>query len=367
MQYIQPEQLGIYAPHSQVSLSREAEKAVSQAIFTYKQLFYGLRWIAWRYRDKKATFYEALSNGELEPYRTAPGRRAADGSYTKDEWDSAVNAYLWNRFSDRFDAAFNLEQIQGLKTHKDVRHATDELLDFALDNWGKTLLEDVEIQSPTILSKRFKFSLDDDLIEIEGRFTDTERTIVLSSGELPEVIVRQRRGEISWKGGVYFDTWGGCVTFNSHEAATFSRMLDWAARLNVGIKAFIDNPEGFLGLESAQARARNRQLMKDKLLQVNNDRYEQRKAQASEQVTTRRINEAVDAAVDETVDETVDAENEAAETRPQQPAVAAKLAKRQRQQEAADWLAKYGDQLPEDIDLSDGFQLVNPDENDQPL
>lgn len=142
---INPNALGIYAPKvgEKARLSYEAQKVIAETIYLYKQLFYGLRRLAWMTRDKKAIFYEALSNGELDQFKIAPGRRLSDGSYSPDEWDyDALNLYLWQRFVERFNEAFDIEKVQELKSMKDLSKCISILLDFALDNWGEYLLKE---------------------------------------------------------------------------------------------------------------------------------------------------------------------------------------------------------------------------------
>ncbi|MDV3002465.1 MAG: hypothetical protein N5P05_004120 (plasmid) [Chroococcopsis gigantea SAG 12.99] len=142
---INPNALGVYAPKTgeKARLSYEAQKTISETIYLYKQLFYGLRQLAWKTRDKKAIFYEALSNGELDRFKVAPGRRLSDGSYSPDEWDyDGLNLYLWQRFAERFNEAFDIETVQDLKTMKDLKECVSILLSFALDNWGEMLLKD---------------------------------------------------------------------------------------------------------------------------------------------------------------------------------------------------------------------------------
>lgn len=142
---INPQILGIYAPKTgeKIILAQEAKQIIGQELYTYKQLFYGLRSLAWKTRNKKAIFSEAWYAGELEQFKIAPGRRMSDGSYSKDEFDyEALNLYLWKRFAERFDEAFDIEKVSTLKTYKDVKACIDALLNFALENWGQYLLGD---------------------------------------------------------------------------------------------------------------------------------------------------------------------------------------------------------------------------------
>jgi hypothetical protein len=371
MTFIDPKELGLYAPktNEQVKLAAEAQKHLNQAIFTYKQLFYGLQSVAWKYRDKHSTFYDALSSGELDEFKLAPGRRAPDGSYTKDEWDyDRLNAYMWNRFRERFDASFNLERISQLKTLKDIQRATNELLEFALANWGEAVLtSQLEEEEPIepIGQGVTRCQLQYRDIQIQGHFWSQQRTLTLLAEGVPEVVIKQTKGETSWKGGISFDTWGQPVSLNSQKAAAFGEMLELAARLNLGIKEFMANPEGFLGIESAQSHQRNLQRMKQRLLEINQDNYERRKAEAEQKAATRRINEAIDAA--EAIADDPDATEEELEAARHQASmvwanehpkrkqqgettpVTVKQRKRQRQQEADEWLQNHPEFL-EDVD-----------------
>lgn len=373
MPFINTNELGLYAPktNEKVKLSQEAQKYIAEAIFSYKQLFYGLRLVAWRCRDKQATFYEALTNGELDQFKVAPGHRDADGGYTKSEWDyNRLNAYMWNRFRERFDAAFNLEAITELKTLKDIKKATDELLEFALANWGQDLLGDKLLREAERVESIGKgvtrCKLEYQGISIIGQFSDTERTITLAAKGVPEVIIHQAKGANSWKGGIHFDTFGNPVTLNSQKASLFSQVLELASRLNVGIKEFMANPEGFLGLESAQAHKRNLQLIKEKLLIVNQDAYEKRKVDAPEQQATRRINEAIDAAEevandpDATTIEVEAARNQAdrvlANERHKLPLQ--ESLKQKREREAQQWLAQ-NPEFGDDLDAQLGLMEMN--------
>ncbi|MCU0532910.1 MAG: hypothetical protein MUD14_03315 [Hydrococcus sp. Prado102] len=364
MTFINTKELGLYAPktNEKVKLAQEAQKYITEAIFTYKQLFYGLRLVAWRCRDKRATFYEALSSGELDQFKVAPGHRAEDGSYTKSEWDyDRLNAYMWNRFRERFDAAFNLEQLQELKNLKDIRKATDELLEFALTNWGEALLganllKEVTANEP-IAKGVTRCQLNYQNIRIVGKFGSSERTISLTTPGVPEVIIHQTIGTTSWKGGIHFNLEAQSVKMNSQKAQAFGQMLELASRLNLGIKEFMANPENFLGIESAKAHQCNLQLVKEKLLLINQDYYEKRQAEAPEQQASRRINETIDAteAIYEEIEESEN-EHHPLNTPPQQESL-----KQRREREAAEWLAKHGSEFGEDIDTQLGLNMIDID------
>ena len=141
---LRPDLLRAYNPKvgEKIRLSAEAQKIMSELIYTYKQLFYGLRRVVWVNRDKKAVFFEALASGELEEFKIAPGRRLPDGSYSRGEWDyDGLNLYLWQSFTERFEEAFSIEKISEIKTVKDISECTKQLLEFTLENWGELLLK----------------------------------------------------------------------------------------------------------------------------------------------------------------------------------------------------------------------------------
>ena len=141
---LRPDLLRAYNPKvgEKIRLSAEAQKIMSELIYTYKQLFYGLRRVVWVNRDKKAVFFEALASGELEEFKIAPGRRLPDGSYSRGEWDyDGLNLYLWQSFAERFEEAFSIEKMSEIKTVKDISECTKQLLEFTLENWGELLLK----------------------------------------------------------------------------------------------------------------------------------------------------------------------------------------------------------------------------------
>lgn len=359
MTFINPKELGLYAPktNERVKLAAEAQKFINQALYDYKQLFYGLRLIAWHERDKRAIFYEALTKGELDQFKVAPGHRASDGSYTKDEWDyDRLNAYMWNRFRERFDAAFDLEKITELKTLKDIKQATDELLEFALTNWKSAILEDDKHQDEPRVEPIGKgvtsCKLEYEGIMIEGSFRSEERILTLRTQGLPEVIVRQVRGETSWKGDIHFDPFGQVVVMNSKKTELFSQVLALAARLNLGIKEFMDDPEGFLGIESTKSRQRARQRVKERLLEINRNHYERRKTEAVSRPVTRRLNDEIDA--------TTDSDELKLKEPRKSPKTAIKSGKRKtdRKREAEEWL-KNNPEFSEDVDAQMGITSIH--------
>jgi hypothetical protein len=285
MSFINTKELGLYAPKTNeaAALKQEASKSLNEAIFTYKQLFYGLRDIAWKNRDKKAVFFEALSAGELDQFKMAPGTRNDEGHYTQSEWDfDRLNAYLWQRFSQRFDAAFGIENIQQLGTLKDIANATRELLEVALDNWGASLLGTLEAEEAPLPIGAGVTRCDITLpngIRIVGSFLSSVRHISLTAPSCPQVTIKQQRGELSWKGGITLDP---TQSMSSKTSALLAQMLELASRINVGIKDFMANPDVFLGLESAEAHNRNIERIKARILEINKANYERRKAERSE-------------------------------------------------------------------------------------
>ena len=142
-QIIKPQVLGSYAPKLNPDLraKKEAEKALNQAIWKYKNLYYGLQHLIYNFSEYKDVFQEAVSFGELVEFKLAPGTRAQNGSYTKDEinWPE-VNKYMKTRFYNRFKEAFSLEQIEGLKSYKQIVKAQEELVMFAYLELGEHLL-----------------------------------------------------------------------------------------------------------------------------------------------------------------------------------------------------------------------------------
>jgi len=331
MSFIDKSKLGIYAPKAaeKAAISAEAQTILKDALGTYKKLYYGLRHTAWQHRDKTANFLDAKSNGELAPFLIAPGCRQTDGSYSRDEWDySRLNKYLWERFCTHFEDTFGLERIQELTTLKDLLAVTDELLGVALDEWGNRILERREDESLESLDSVPRYTADlPNGIRIEADFRNpNKRTIAISTpnfSNIPDVSVEQMRGDTCWQGRIYFDT-AGVTALTSKSAKLLGEMLELAAKVNSGIKEFITAPDYFLGLESAQARKRNLQRVKARLIQINEDNLAQRQVEAPEQQATRRINEAIDAADNADPEDFEDARNQAnrikAENpKPQQP------------------------------------------------
>jgi hypothetical protein len=331
MSFIDKSKLGIYAPKAaeKAAISAEAQTVLKEAISFYKKLYYGLRHIAWQNRNKTSHFLDAKSKGELAPFLIAPGCRQEDGSYSRDEWDySRLNKYLWERFCTHFEDTFGLERIQELTTLKDLRAVTDELLGVALDEWGNRILERKEDESLESLDSVPRYTSDlPNGLRIDADFRNpNKRTIVLSApkfSNIPDLMVEQIRGDSCWEGRIYFDT-TGVTALTSKSAKLLGEMLELGAKVNSGIKDFIAAPDYFLGLESAQARKRNLERVKARLVQINEDNLAKRQAEAPEQQATRRINEAIDAAENAEPEEFEDARNQAnrikAENpKPQQP------------------------------------------------
>jgi hypothetical protein len=368
--FINKSQLGIYAPKAseKAAIGAEAQTVIKDALSTYKKLYYGLRQIAWQNRDKRASFMDAKSKGELEQFIIAPGCRQEDGSYSKDEWDyQQLNKYLWERFCTHFEDTFGLERIQELTKFKDLLAVTEELLSVALDEWGHRILERIEDESSESLENVARYTSDlPNGTRIEADFRNpNKRTIAISAPQfsnIPDVLVEQVRGDTCWQGRIYFDT-TGVTALTSKSAKLLGEMLELAAKVNSGIKEFIAAPDFFLGLESAQARKRNLQRVKARLLEINENKLTQRQVEAPEQQATRRINEAIDAAENADPEDFEEARNQAnrikAENpKPQQP----KLGKLKRRaatiDEVSEWMERNAALFGTDIDAELGLKTV---------
>lgn len=324
--FINKSNLGIYAPKAseKAAIGAEAQTIIKNALSTYKKLYYGLRQTAWQHRDKRASFMDAKSKGELEQFILAPGCRNEDGSYSKDELDfQPLNKYLWERFSNHFEDTFGLERIQELTKLKDLLAVTEELLSVALDEWGNRILERIEDESTESLENIARYTSDlPNGIRIEADFRNpNQRTIAISApnfSNIPDVLVEQMRGDTCWQGRIYFDT-AGVTALTSKSAKLLGEMLELAAKVNSGIKEFIAAPDLFLGLESAQARKRNLQRVKARLIEINENNLTKKQVEAPEKQATRRINEAIDAAENADPDEFESARNQANRIKAQNP------------------------------------------------
>ena len=372
MTFIDKSKLGIYAPKAaeKAAISAEAQTVIKQVLDIYKKLYYGLRHIVWQNRDKTANFMDAKSKGELAPFLIAPGCRQNDGSYSRDEWDySLLNKYLWERFCSHFEDTFGLERISQLSTLKDLRTVTEELLSVALDEWGHRILEHIEDESSESLENVARYTSDlPNGIRIEADFRNpNKRTIVISApnfSNIPDLMIEQMRGDTCWQGRIYFDT-TGVTALTSKSAKLLGEMLELAAKVNSGIKEFIAAPDYFLGLESAQARKRNLERVKARLIQINEDNLAKRQAEAPEQQATRRINEAIDAAEEAEPEDFEGARNQAnrikAENpKPQQPQPGKLKRRRVTLDEASEWIERNAHLLgiESDIDAELGLKTV---------
>jgi hypothetical protein len=313
---------------------------------------------------------DAKSKGELEQFIIAPGCRQEDGSYSKDEWDyQQLNKYLWERFCTHFEDTFGLERIQELTKLKDLLAVTEELLSVALDEWGHRILERLEDESSESLENVARYTADlSNGTRIEADFRNpNKRTIAVSApnfSNIPDVLVEQVRGDTCWQGRIYFDT-TGVTALTSKSAKLLGEMLELAAKVNAGIKEFIAAPDFFLGLESAQARKRNLQRVKARLLEINENKLTQRQVEAPEQQATRRINEAVDAAEAADPEDFEDARNQAnrikAENpKPQQPKPGKLKRRAATLEEASEWMERNVHLLgmEPDIDAELGLKIV---------
>jgi hypothetical protein len=170
------------------------------------------------------------------------------------------------------------------------------------------------------------------------------------------------RGDTCWQGRIYFDT-AGVTALTSKSAKLLGEMLELAAKLNSGIKDFIAAPDYFLGLESAQARKRNLERVKARLVQINEDNLAKRQAEAPEQQATRRINEAIDAAEEAEPEDFEDARNQAnrikAENpKPQQPQPGKLKRRAATLDEVTEWMERNAALLGADIDAELGIKTV---------
>ena len=325
MSFINKSLLGIYAPNAseKAAIGAEAQTIIKDALSTYKKLYYGLRQVAWKHRDKRASFMDAKSKGELEQFIIAPGCRQEDGSYSKDEWDyQQLNKYLWERFCTHFEDTFGLERIQELTKLKDLLAVTEELLGVALDEWGHRILECFEDESWESLDSVPRYTADlPNGLRIEADFRNPNKRLITISApkfNIPDVLIEQERGDTCWQGRIYFHT-AGVTALTSKSAKLLGEMLELGAKLNTGIKEFIAAPDFFLGLESAQARKRNLQRVKARLLEINENKLTQRQAEAPEKQATRRINEAIDAAEEAEPEDFEDARNQANRIKAENP------------------------------------------------
>ena len=370
MSFINKSQLGIYAPKAseKAVIGAEAQTVIKDALSTYKKLYYGLRQVAWQYRDKRASFMDAKSKGELEEFIIAPGCREEDGSYSKDEWDyQQLNKYLWERFCTHFEDTFGLERIQELTKLKDLLAVTEELLGVALDEWGHRILERIEDESWESLDSVPRYTTDlPNGLRIEADFRNpNKRTIAISApkfSNIPDLMVEQMRGDTCWEGRIYFDI-TGVTALTSKSAKLLGEMLELAAKVNSGIKEFITAPDFFLGLESAQARKRNLQRVKARLLEINENKLTQRQVEAPEQQATRRINEAIDAAEEAEPEEFEEARNQAnrikAENpKPKQPQPGKLKRRAATLDEAAEWMERNAALFGADIDAELGLTTI---------
>lgn len=370
MSFINKSQLGIYAPKAseKAAIGVEAQTVIKDALSTYKKLYYGLRQVAWNNRDKRASFMDAKSKGELEQFILAPGCRQEDGSYSRDEWDyQQLNKYLWERFCTHFEDTFGLERIQELTKLKDLLAVTEELLSVALDEWGNRILERIESESLESLEGVPRYTGDlNSGIRIEADFRNpNKRTIAISAPQfsnIPDVLVEQMRGDTCWQGRIYFDA-TGVAALTSKSAKLLGEMLELAAKVNAGIKEFIAAPDFFLGLESAQARSRNLQRVKARLMEINENKLTQRQVEAPQKQATRRINEAIDAAENAEPEEFEEARHQANRIKaqnpqPQQPQPGKLKRRAATLDEVAEWMERNAAVLGTDIDAELGLKTV---------
>jgi hypothetical protein len=262
-------ELQAYLPSA--ALKTEASQALKDALFEYKQLFYGLRVLMWHQRDKRGIFTEALSKGELNCFKIAPGVRDENGNYTKDEWDwDGVNRYLWQSFSERFEAAFSLEQQA--RNFKDIKQAIYQLCEYALTHYGHQLIC-IEDETPNLQDINFDVVHKGIRIQLT-RLHDDCYTLQLSREEAMLALTLERV-EQNWEAQITATV----ITATGKQAKEIARMWNWAAEISLRFTEFLANPEAFLQMETAGAKARNIQRMRHALLKLNKDDYERKKAQ----------------------------------------------------------------------------------------
>jgi hypothetical protein len=370
MSFINKSSLGIYAPKAseKAVIGAEAQTIIKDALSTYKKLYYGLRQTAWQNRDKRASFMDAKSRGELQQFIIAPGCRQEDGSYSKDEWDyQPLNKHLWERFCTHFEDTFGLDRIQELTKLKDLLAVTEELLSVALDEWGHRILERIEDESSESLENIARYTGDlKNGIRIEADFRNpNKRTIVISAPQfsnIPDVLIEQMRGDTCWQGRIYFDT-TGVAALTSKSAKLLGEMLELAAKVNTRIKEFITAPDFFLDLESAQARKRNLQRVKERLVEINENNLTKKQVEAPQQQATRRINEAIDAAENAEPEEFEEARNQAnrikaQNPKPQQPQPRPLKRRAATLDEVSEWMERNAELIGVDMDTELGIKSV---------
>ena len=298
---INAQKLKHYAPKSNESLylASEAEKERNKSLHNLKKLWYAARQIAWKYRDPKKIFWEALAQGELEPFKkNTPGVRDHDGQYKNKLQDmfemNPLNLYLWQEFNRLWNEAVPLETAENLKTYKDLKQAENEIIRFVYQNWGKKLLGDYQ-PLPDSLEEtcRFHYDIEDNDITVKGKFTPEKREIILSSEGVNDITILQTKGKKSWQAGIYFGS-NETIVMNSKTAAKLSQMMQLASKLNLYIKQFIQDPEQFLGIESAKKRNQLYRKLREIMIEINNSYLRQRNERNKEKAAKNiPINENV--------------------------------------------------------------------------
>lgn len=307
--------LKFYAPKSNEStyLSAEAEKIKNQTFYDFKKLWYAARQIAWKYRDTKKIFWDAVTKGELEQFRDEkPGIRNKKGDYTNSQKynPNQVNLYLWQEFVRAWEEAIPLETAQGLKTYKDLSDAQLELIKFVYQNWGDKLLKDyIPVSDSLEPNCRFKYYLEEDDITVAGQLDEKggKRQISISSPHLPTITINQRKGETCWRGSI---TINSNQTINSQQALTYSKMMELASKLHIQIKDFIASPEEFLGMSSAKQRNQLYRHLKQVMIEINNDYLAKRNAYKKENASSQRLFNEVTIADTSNINQIVEDETE---------------------------------------------------------
>lgn len=274
----------------------EAYEVKQECFDDFIKARWGLINLAWKQISHRQKVQQFAELGLLEEFKIAPGRRNPDGSYSKSEIDwNQANLAIYNWFQQSFMDTFSLD---GVTTYKEVYHALNKMLDWAIEHYCKHLVSEKQMANAkgTPIRKKFSYALDNG-INVSGKIESNLRRIILSTNnpKLPDVIVKQtaKADGKGYKGSIEIDAIG-IAKFNSKDAELYAEMLQLAARLNLGIKEFIDNPEVFLGLIPIAKLQEVRNLAKATLLEINAAKMAQRNQQ-KQRTETRRYNDTVDA------------------------------------------------------------------------
>ncbi len=140
---------------------------------------------------------------------------------------------------------------------------------------------------------------------------------------------------------------------NSKQALKISQMLELASRLNLNIKEFIANPEGFLGLESARDFNLKLQELKKVLIAMNKDHMA--KANENKKAEAPLTTQLVETVTPDTKNNTENQVKVAVKTTIKQP-------KKSKQQEAEEWLKNNPEYAEDNFDAELG---LNTEQNEE--